>query len=195
MSNSKKKKGPKTITMQMVSTALRDVLPKQEEKDARSTKLKNLLKKIPLIPFQKLEKWKDAVFELGRAEGFDDMIIGKWIRKAMLEAEYSERTIQRMLPDTAKHIEHQTKQRYQELEPDKMSGYDEAVTPDTVIGTAPPIEQQGQPPEDEAPTGYYQIPLEEFKIEDVEQYDRLFLIKVVQHLYKQVQELQKETGK
>src|SRR5512134_601762 len=106
-----KKKEPKTITMQMVSTALRDVLPKQEEKDARSTKLKNLLKKIPLIPFQKLEKWKDAVFELGRAEGFDDMIIGKWVRKAMDEAGYSERWVRDILPDTAKQEQHHVRSR------------------------------------------------------------------------------------
>jgi hypothetical protein len=38
-------------------------------------------------------------------------------------------------------------------------------------------------PVDDAPTGFYQIPMEQFRIQDVELYDRAFLIKVVRHLF------------
>lgn len=43
--------------------------------------------------------------------------------------------------------------------------------------------QKEEHEEDDAPTGSYQIPVEEFNIKDVELYDRAFLIKLVHFLY------------
>ena len=180
------RKKKKTLSMeQMARIALKDMLPKHEDPDPRSTELKDLLKRIPQIPLQKLEKWKDEVFDLGRKEGFDDMVIGKWIRKSMAEADYSQRRIEQILPDTAK----QSYSSYHNTESTNISDYQEPVTENTTTQEIPVIEQQEQEtePEDEAPTGYYQMPVEDFKIEDIEQYDRLFLIKVVQYLYTQIE--------
>ena len=83
----------------------------------KSKKLEQLL--IDFGPdFGKLETKKDAVFEQGRKEGFNDMEIGDMIRSAMKD-HYSDRTIRRILPDTAKHTEHVSKHKTQ---PAKMSG-------------------------------------------------------------------------
>ena len=68
--------------------------------------------------FGKLETKKDAIFEQGRKEGFNDMEIGDMIRSKMQE-HYSDRTIRRILPDTAKHTKHASEHKTQ---PAKMSG-------------------------------------------------------------------------
>lgn len=49
----------------------------------------------------KLKPKVNAIFEQGRKEGLDDMEIGKMVRSKMKE-HYSDRTIQRVLPDTVK---------------------------------------------------------------------------------------------
>lgn len=54
-----------------------------------------------LIDFEKLQSKVDKVFDLGRKEGLDDMIIGNLVRRKMKE-QFSQRTIQRVLPETAK---------------------------------------------------------------------------------------------
>jgi hypothetical protein len=69
----------------------------------KSKKLEQLL--MDLAPdFGKLETKRDAVFEQARKEGFNDMEIGDMIRSSMQE-HYSDRTIRRILPDSAKHPE------------------------------------------------------------------------------------------
>lgn len=208
-----RKRKKKTLTVQeMAHIALKDLLPKQPDpKDPRSKKLKYLLNRVPKIPLQKLEKWRDQVFEQARSEGFDDMLIGKWVRKAMDEAEYSDRWIRKMLPDTAKGTQGgasvtRDKTEQSSVNTGTISIMDEAQgiavrSPSTepVPGSYTSSHQQMQESkdevEDEAPTGYYQIPMEQFRIEDVEQYDRLFLIKVVHYLYNKIAELEKKEKK
>jgi hypothetical protein len=77
-----------------------------------------------LIDFEKLQSKVDKVFDLGRKEGLDDMKIGSLVRKKMKE-EYSQRTIQRVLPETAKRDYNMNKNKNDtvtnEQESDKMS--------------------------------------------------------------------------
>ena len=183
---SKKKPKARTLSLEMARVALN--LPETEDKYQRSIKLRNLLKKIPQIPLQKLERWKDEVFDLGRKEGFDDMVIGKWVRKAMQDAGYSDRHVQNMLPDTAKQQQdHAFTRNYKKATAENTSTSASSVTADNIAeeGAA----QQRQELEDEAPTGYYQIPVEEFKEEDIEIYDRIYLIKVLKSKCEEIREL------
>lgn len=65
-----------------------------------SKKLIKLLDSLKLN-FSKLKKRVDEIFRVARAEGFPDDEIGKMIRMRM-DGEYSEATIRRVLPSTAK---------------------------------------------------------------------------------------------
>jgi hypothetical protein len=56
------------------------------------------------LDFGKLQAKVNKVFEIGRKENYPDMEIGDMVREKMKE-EYSDRTISRVLPETAKHIE------------------------------------------------------------------------------------------
>lgn len=86
----------------------------QIQKQKPSKKLEQLL--ADLGPdFSKLETKKDAIFEQGRKEGFSNMEIGDLVRSKMKE-HYSDRTIRRLLPDTAKQQQDHSKQKA-----DKMS--------------------------------------------------------------------------
>lgn len=106
-------------------------------------------------------------FEIGRTEGFSDMEIGNMIKMEMLEAGFTSDHITRMLPDTAKR----KYKRYHHQKSGKMQDYQKPVTSEE---------------EDDAPTGYYQMPPNEYDIEQVEQYDRLYLIEVVKYLHSQL---------
>lgn len=65
--------------------------------------------------FDKLQSKVKVVFEQGRKEGFNDMEIGDLVRSKM-EAHYSDRTIRRVLPNSAKQQQDHINQKA-----DKMS--------------------------------------------------------------------------
>jgi hypothetical protein len=98
----------------------------QIQKKKRSKTLDDLLENLN-PDFDKLQPKVDAVFEQGRKEGFCDMEIGDFVRSNM-KVNYSLRTIQRVLPDTAKHIEHTGNHKTSD-EPDKMSGSEREKEP------------------------------------------------------------------
>lgn len=64
--------------------------------------------------------------------------------------------------------------------------------PETIQTPLQMVEEEGGQEDDNAPQGYYQTPVEEFKIEWLEQYDRAFLIKIVQYLYDLLQQQQQQ---
>jgi hypothetical protein len=134
-----------------------------------SKKLKDAIHNVRL-GFEKLQGVVIKALEIGRAEGFTDIEIGVMVKMEMLEAGYSARTVYNILPDTAKR----QYKRYHHRKSEKTSHYQEPVTAD------------------EAPTGYYQGEANEYDVNAVEQYDRLYLIKVVKYLH---QELWNDTVK
>ncbi|MPZ06622.1 MAG: hypothetical protein GEU26_09440 [Nitrososphaeraceae archaeon] len=178
----------------------------QIQKQKPSKKLEQLL--ADLAPdFGKLKPKIDAVFEQGRKEGLTDMEIGSMIRTE-LRKHYSERTIQRILPETAKHTEHTSRRK---AEPDKMSGSERkpievpadkvTVEPVTDVATLPqqqenrsiaaanPItcEDRLSEPQMEQPglkevQGVHNIVPEEYNLGDLHLYDKDTLIKLVQWL-------------
>jgi hypothetical protein len=91
--------------------------------------------------FGKLETKKDAIFEQGRKEGFSDMEIGDLVRSKMKE-HYSDRTIRRLLPDTAKQQQDHSKQKA-----DKMSASERPPInlDDKDVKVEPVIETQEEP--------------------------------------------------
>ena len=194
MADSKSKKKKKALTIQdMAQIALKDLLPQQEKqnKEPYSKKLKNLLNRIPKIPLQKLEKWKDEVFELGRSEGFDDMLIGKWVRKAMDEAEYSERHILRILPDTAKQQQQRVKQTETEQDVTNDAKDDKMSTSAQSVTESSETEQEDT---DERPE-IYQIPLQDARPEDVEKYDVPALKRLLKEALIRIDELETQIRK
>lgn len=62
------------------------------------------------LDFGKLQPRVDRVFEIGRKEGYPDMMIGDMIRDAM-KNDYSTSTIQRVLPETAKREYHRNENK------------------------------------------------------------------------------------
>ena len=75
----------------------------KKKKKQISIELQNALNEL-LVDFEKLQPKVDRVFEIGKLEGLDDKEIGSMVRNKMKE-HYSERTIRKVLPDTAKHSE------------------------------------------------------------------------------------------
>ncbi|MGC1132843.1 MAG: hypothetical protein WA941_08470 [Nitrososphaeraceae archaeon] len=160
--------------------------------------------------FDKLQPKVDAVLEQGKKEGFSDMEIGALIRSKMQE-HYSDRTIRRVLPDIAKHTKHASKHKTQpdkmsgsEREPINLDDKDVKVEP--VAGTqeepvtAESIRKMAENILDLSPTntqpnnktieqpgpkevqGRHNIAPEEYKIEELEQYDKPSLIEIVKLL-------------
>lgn len=55
------------------------------------------------------------------------------------------------------------------------------------------LEVENQTGDDDAPTGYYEMPVKDFKIKDIQLYDRQFLLEIVVHLFERLpEEVQKE---
>jgi hypothetical protein len=80
-----------------------DQLTEQLQQKQRSKILERLLE--ALAPdFNKIQEKVNEVFEQGRREGLDDMEIGSLVREQMKE-HYSQATIKRVLPKSAKHTE------------------------------------------------------------------------------------------
>jgi hypothetical protein len=127
----------------------------QIQKKKRSKTLDGLLEN--LIPdFDKLQPKVDAVFEQGRKEGFSDMETGDLIRNKM-KKNYTDRTIQRVLPASAKHIEHIGHHK-ETAEPDKMSGFEQEIESielpaDKVTVTRSSTEAEPTQQKDVAPNG------------------------------------------
>lgn len=108
--------------------------------------------------FVKLQEKVDGIFAKGREEGFEDMVIGDWVRGKMKD-HYTDRTITRVLPETAKHMKHASKTKD---EPDKMSGSETETDEDSPI--------------------IWQMKPEEYLLPDVETYDKSYLVKLVKYL-------------
>jgi hypothetical protein len=106
--------------------------------------------------FQKLQDKVDEVFRKGREEGFNDMQIGNLVRSRMKE-HYSPATIRNVLPETAKHMEKRNKYALKNTASDHED-------------------------EDEDST-IWQFNAEEFSIQNLEQYDKVYLRTAVEHFY------------
>jgi len=158
--------------------------------------------------FGKLETKIDVIFEQGRKEGFSDMEIGDLVRSKMKE-HYSDRTIRRLLPDTAKQQQDHSKQKA-----DKMSASERPPInlDDKDVKVEPVIETQEEPvttesirkiaenvlnlspnpqpnnnktieqPGPKEVQGRHNIAPEEYKIEELEQYDKPSLIDIIKLL-------------
>lgn len=134
-----------------------------------SQKLQDLINGMPIAPFQKLKTWKDEVFKIARSEGFDDMEIGRLIRQIM-KTEYSDRTIQRILPDTAKHTEFTNKA-------DKMSA--SAFEIPAVVIPPPSSKVLNNTVQEPSRPGKYNIAPNEYEIEKLDEYEPEYVKEVV----------------
>lgn len=122
---------------------------------------KKLLKLLDsLIPdFKKLQVKVDVIFKQARAEGFPDEETGAMIRMRM-DDNYSERTIRRVLPGTAKREYNANPDVTNEKDSDKMS--------------------------EAEPEAVYQMNPQEYRSEDLEQYDKPFLCEIIRYLEKKL---------
>ena len=140
-------------------------MPTKIQPKAPSKKFKEAIHNV-IGGFVKINDALVKAFDIGRAEGFTDMKIGEMIKMEMLEAGFHKDHITRMLPDTAKR----KYKRYHHGKRDKLSDYQDLVTTE----------------EDDAPTGKYEMDANEYDIDAVEQYDRLYLVNVVKYLHKEL---------
>jgi len=149
--------------------------------------------------FGKLETKIDVIFEQGRKEGFSDIEIGDLARSKMNE-HYSDRTIRRVLPDTAKHIEKVREQKdfadnlsANEREPVDVPAGKVTVEPvieeDAAIPQSQPELQMEQPilalsaqPGPKEVKGRYNIAPEEHEMDHLEEYDKDLLIRIIKYL-------------
>lgn len=123
--------------------------------------------------FKKIEDAVNDTFVQGRKEGFTDQQIGGMIRNRMLAVGFNIRTVQRVLPKSAKR----RNDRFFSVEHDKMSGSAEEEHSTT---------ETSQLDEDSV---IYQMPADKYVIEDLELYDKAYLIKLVLYLDSKIEEL------
>lgn len=142
----------------------------KQRKKKRSKKIDLLLKEVA-IEFEKVKPKIDAVFVQGRLEGFGDKEIGQWIREAM-KGKHSERNIQRVLPETAKDT---TKQHVGTKPVFNSSG--DKMSAD---------EHENTESQTEEPEAVYQMNPDEYRSEDLEQYDKQFLCAIIRYLEKRL---------
>lgn len=185
----------------------------------KSKKLEQLL--ADLGPdFGKLETKVDAIFEQGRKEGFSEMEIGGLVRSKM-EAHYSDRTIRRVLPDSAKQQQDHSKQKADKISASEREPTLEVPADKVKVESASDIEEGDPSPEEQRVArqqyeeavahtkqqinpekfkqeqssrplreqsqskevqGIHNIAPEEYKLEELEQYDKPLLIEIVKLL-------------
>lgn len=146
------------------------------------------------LDFGKLKQRVEKVFEQGREEGFQDSEIGKMVRARMAE-HYTRQTITNVLPETAKSKPRGDPQgpfsKKTLLTGEKVDG-EESDFPRTLT-TPQFVQELAEIPEREE-TSSWQIKPADYNIADIEQYDRGFLVKLVEYLHSQVKTLKRHNS-
>lgn len=142
----------------------------KQRKKKRSKKVDLLLKEVAM-EFEKVKPKIDAVFVQGRLEGFGDKEIGQWIREAM-KGKYTDRQIRNVIPESAKDLSKShdtTKPVFKDSE--------EIISAD---------EHENTESQNEEPEAVYQMNPDEYRSEDLEQYDKQFLCAIIRYLEKRL---------
>lgn len=157
--------------------------------------------------FDKLQPKVNAVFEQGRKEGLDDLVIGDLVRSKMND-HYSQSTIQRVLPKTAKHQEKvrdnfAVKMTANERPPLEIptakvepvvGTQEEPITTESirkiaenVLDLSPSPQSNNKTIEQPGPNevqGRHNIAPEEYEIEHLQEYNNELLVDIVKYLDK-----------